>query len=73
MFLEAAKGRESAQWNVYRREWFIGLLGVLAANIAAVTVTRWSGGGPGWRSRPSACWFCWRASYRRWRAALRAC
>ena len=41
MFLEAAKGRESAQWYVYRREWFLGLLGVLAANIAAVTAPRW--------------------------------
>ena len=39
-FLESAKGRESAEWYVYRREWFIGLLGVLAANIAAAGLAR---------------------------------
>ena len=39
-YLEAAKGREYAQWHVYDRGWYIGLLGVLAANIAAVTWVR---------------------------------
>ena len=39
-FLETAQGLESAEWYVYRREWFIGLLGALAANIVAVMVTR---------------------------------
>jgi hypothetical protein len=43
--LEKAKGLECAQWYVYRSEWFIGLLGVLAANIAAATLVRWSRGG----------------------------
>jgi len=40
IFLEGAEGPESAQWYVYGRGWFIGLLGVLAANIAAATLTR---------------------------------
>jgi hypothetical protein len=39
-FLEAAKGREYAQWYVFRSEWFVGLLGVLAANVAAATLIR---------------------------------
>jgi len=49
IFLEAAKGREHAQWYVYRSAWFIGLLGVLAANVAAATLVgfprRWSRAG----------------------------
>jgi hypothetical protein len=42
ILVESAKGRECAQWYVYHREWFVGLLGVLAANIAAATVVRFS-------------------------------
>jgi hypothetical protein len=39
-FVESAKGREYVQWFVYNRGWFIGLLGALAANIAAATWVR---------------------------------
>ena len=39
-FLEKAKGLEFAQWYVYRNGWFIGLLGLLAANIAAAALVR---------------------------------
>ena len=48
-FLEATRGRECAQWYVYGRPWFIGLLCVLAANIAAATLTRrpWRWNRPG--------------------------
>jgi len=50
LFLEAARGREYAQWHVYGGAWFIGLLGVLAANVAAAALVRfprrWSGAGP---------------------------
>jgi hypothetical protein len=49
-FLEAARGREYAQWYVYGSHWFIGLLGALAANIAAAALARfpwrWSRSGP---------------------------
>ena len=39
-FLEATKGREWAQWYVYGSGWYIGLLGLLAANIAVATLIR---------------------------------
>ena len=38
--LEAAKGRDLAQWYVYGSTWFIGLLGLLSANILAATLVR---------------------------------
>jgi hypothetical protein len=48
--LEAAKGREYAQWHVYQSAWFIGLLGVLAASVAGAALMRfprrWSQAGP---------------------------
>jgi len=44
--LEAAKGREYAQWFVYDSRWFVTLLGLLAANIAAATLSRFP-----WRAR----------------------
>jgi hypothetical protein len=43
-FVEAAKGREYAQWYVYHSPWFIALLGVLAANILACTAIRFPWG-----------------------------
>ncbi len=39
-FLEANQGREWAHWYVYGSGWYTGLLGLLAANIAAATVIR---------------------------------
>jgi len=50
LFLEAARGREYAQWHVYGSARFVGLLGVLAANVAAAALVRfprrWSRAGP---------------------------
>jgi len=40
IYLEAAKGLEWAQWYVYGSGWYAGLLGLLAANIAAATLNR---------------------------------
>lgn len=44
--LEAARGREYAQWYVYGSRWFMGLLGLLGANVAAAMAVRWP-----WRPR----------------------
>lgn len=44
--LEAVRGREYAQWYVYGSRWFIGLLGLLGANVAAAMAVRWP-----WRRR----------------------
>jgi len=44
-FLEAAKGREFAQWYVYGGQWFIALLALLGINILAATLIRFP-----WRS-----------------------
>ena len=38
--LESGKGREYAQWYVYKSPWFVGLLFLLAANILAATLVR---------------------------------
>jgi hypothetical protein len=43
-FLESSKGREYAQWHVYHAPWFIGLLGLLAANVFACTASRFPWG-----------------------------
>jgi len=43
-FLESAKGRQYAQWNVYHAPWFIGLLGLLAVNVFACTASRFPWG-----------------------------
>ncbi len=45
-FLEAAKGREYAQWYVYGSAWFIALLALLAANILAASLVRFP-----WKTR----------------------
>ena len=42
--LEAAQGRDYAQWYVYHSNWFIALLGLLAANILAATLIRYPWG-----------------------------
>ncbi len=42
LYLEAANGREWAQWYVYGRVWYIGLLVLLAANIAATSWAHFS-------------------------------
>ncbi len=42
--LESARGREYAQWYVYRSHWFIGLLGLLGLNILAATLIRFPWG-----------------------------
>ena len=39
-FLESARGREYAQWYVYKSPWFMALLGMLALNIFAATIVR---------------------------------
>ena len=39
-FLEAAKGREYAQWYIYRSSWFVTLLAVLGANILSAALIR---------------------------------
>ena len=39
-FLEAARGRELALWYVYNHAWFIILLAVLSANVAAAMAVR---------------------------------
>lgn len=44
--LEADKGREYAQWYVYRSHWFLALLALLGINILAATVIRFP-----WRMR----------------------
>lgn len=44
--LEAVRGREYAQWYVYGSRWFMGLLGLLGANVAAAMAVRWP-----WRRR----------------------
>lgn len=48
--LESSYGRELACWRVYSRSWFTGLLGLLAANIAATIFTRlpWRKHEAGW-------------------------
>ena len=38
--LESAKGREYAQWYVYKSPWFMALVGLLALNILAATIVR---------------------------------
>ncbi len=38
--LEAGRGREYAQWYVYKNPWFMALLGLLALNIFAATLSR---------------------------------
>ena len=38
--LESAKGREYAQWHVYKSPWFMALVGLLALNILAATLVR---------------------------------
>ena len=38
--LESAKGREYAQWYVYKNPWFMALVGLLALNILAATIVR---------------------------------
>ena len=38
--LEAAKGREWAQWYVYKSPWFMAVVGLLAVNILAATIVR---------------------------------
>jgi len=43
-FVEAAYGREYAQWYVYHSSWFIALLGILALNIMAATWIRYPWG-----------------------------
>lgn len=43
-FLESTRGREYAQWYVYRSHWFIGLLGLLGLNILAATLIRFPWG-----------------------------
>ena len=63
-FLEKAKGLECAEWYVYRSAWFIGLLGVLAANMVAATLPA----APAWRNKGrssclSDCWCCWPVSF----------
>ena len=45
-FLEAAKGREYAQWYVYGSQWFVALLALLAANILAASLIRFP-----WKTR----------------------
>ncbi|MGA2616543.1 MAG: cytochrome c biogenesis protein ResB [Thermoguttaceae bacterium] len=40
-FVEAAKGREYVRWYVYGSQWFVWLLGLLAANILACTLSRY--------------------------------
>lgn len=42
--LESSRGREYAQWYVYRSHWFIGLLGLLGLNILAATLIRFPWG-----------------------------
>lgn len=44
--IEAAEGREAAQWRVYRTDGFAGLLLLLAINILAATIARYPWG---WR------------------------
>lgn len=39
-FLEAARGREQAQWFIYDSRWFIGLLALLAINSLAALLAR---------------------------------
>lgn len=39
-FLEAAKGREFVQWHIYKSQWFIGLLAIIAANVFAAAAIR---------------------------------
>ncbi len=39
--LEAVRGREYAQWYVYGSRWFLALLGLLGANLAAAMAARW--------------------------------
>ena len=39
--LESAHGREYAQWFIYKSNWFMGLLGLLGANILMATLIRW--------------------------------
>lgn len=39
--LEVVRGREYAQWYVYGSGWFLALLGLLAANVAAAMAVRW--------------------------------
>lgn len=39
-FMESAKGREYAQWYVYKSSWFIALLALLGVNILAATLVR---------------------------------
>lgn len=47
--LEAATDRECAQWYIYRSPWLLGLLGMLAANLAAALMNyfpwRWNRAG----------------------------
>jgi hypothetical protein len=45
-FLEAARGREYAQWFVYGRTWFIALWGLLGVNILAAMLIRFP-----WKAR----------------------
>jgi len=42
--LESTRGREYAQWYVYRSHWFIALLGLLGVNILAATLIRFPWG-----------------------------
>ena len=39
-FMEADRGREYAQWYVYKADWFIALLGLLTVNIFSATLVR---------------------------------
>jgi len=44
--LETMRGREYAQWYVYRSRWFLALLWALGANVTAAMAVRWP-----WRLR----------------------